>query len=133
MPDQSSPSPSSSSPSPSLIPLPGKVFLRRLDPAPAATLYLIPDAAKTAGAEAEVLAIPRDPYYEYGILIPCPLTVGQKVLIGKYAGEHDWNGRKVTIVRWDEILAVIVDSEHADAHRNDNAVAAVLVEAEQLP
>lgn len=95
---------------PLLIPMPGKVYLKRLDPDTAASAFIIPDAAKEKGTEAEVLAIPSQPNYEYGVLVPCPLSVGDRVIIGKYSGEHDWAGRKITVVRIDEVLAVIGES-----------------------
>lgn len=98
---------SASQPLPSLIPLPGKVHLQRLEPVTAASPYLIPDASKEKGTEAVVLAIPSQPNYEYGVLVPCPLVVGQKVIIGKYSGEYDFRSQKITVIRIDEILAVI--------------------------
>lgn len=90
-----------------LHPLPGRVVLRRTEPAAAPSPYVIPDQAKEKPVEAVVVAIPRLPYYEYGVLIPCPVNEGDLCLVGKYAGDHKFRGEDVTIVRWDEILAVI--------------------------
>jgi chaperonin GroES len=96
-----------------LRPLPSRVVLRRLEPATTPSLYVMPDSAKEKPVEAEVLAIPTVPTYEYGICIPCPLLPGMKVLIGKYAGDIKFRNEDVTIVRWDEILAVIADPDES--------------------
>ena len=93
-----------------LRPLPSRVVLRRLEPASQPSPYVVPDSAKEKPVEAEVVAVPSMPTYEYGILIPCPLSVGDHVLVGKYAGDHKFRGEDICIVRWDEILAVIDDS-----------------------
>lgn len=128
--------PTTTSPITLLSPLPARVVLRRTEPAAAPSPYVVPDSAKEKPVEAIVIAIPRVPTYEYGILIPCPVSVGDKVLVGKYAGDHKFRGEDVTIIRWDEILAVIaepVEEKEADhdhdhdraeltGHRTDRAV-----------
>ena len=91
-----------------LIPIPGKVVLRRTDsPSATASQFIIPDSSKEKPVEAVVVAVPRTPYFEYGVLISCPVEPGEKVLVGKYAGDHKFRGEDITIVRWDEILAII--------------------------
>ena len=90
-----------------LHPLPGRVVLRRTEPAAAPSPYVIPDQAREKPVEAVVVAIPRLPYYEYGILIPCPVNEGDLCLVGKYAGDVKFRNEDATIIRWDEILAVI--------------------------
>jgi chaperonin GroES len=90
-----------------LTPLPGRVVLRRTEPPAAPSPFIVPDAAKEKPVEAIVIAIPAIPTYEYGILIPCPLSVNDLVLVGKYTGDHKFRGEDVCIVRWDEILAII--------------------------
>lgn len=100
----------------SLVPMPLRVVLKRVD-APRdvsnSSPFFAPDSMRDKPVEAIVEAIPAGPSFEYGIEIQCPVTVGQRVLIGKYAGDYDFRGGKVTIVRFDEILAVIEeDDEH---------------------
>jgi chaperonin GroES len=101
---------------PSLIPLPGKVYLKRVDPVDSTAFpYIIPDAAREKSTECIVVAVPTTPLIEWGQTIPCPVTVGQKVLVGKYAGDYELRKEKVTLVKWDEILAVIEDGEEPEA------------------
>lgn len=90
-----------------LIPIPGKVYLRRLQPSTADSLYTIPSVAVEKSTECVVVAVPRGEYYEYGMKISCPVRVGEKVLVGKYAGDYEFRGEKVTVVRFEEILAII--------------------------
>ena len=93
-----------------ILPLPPRAYLRRLDAPTTPSPYLIPDAAKEMGTEAEVVAIPDQPFRtEWGVDLPCPVKVGQRVLVGKYSGAQRFRGEDVLIVRWDEILAVIVE------------------------
>lgn len=94
---------------PILIPVPGKVYVRRLEAAPSNSTYVIPDSAREKSTRAVVVAVPNRPCYEYGILVPCPVDPGDEVLLGKYSGDYEMGNQKVTIVRWDELLAVIVD------------------------
>jgi len=91
-----------------LVPLPPRAYLKRLTPETAASPYVVPDSAKEPGTEAEVVAIPAEDYLtEWGVRLPCPVAVGQRVLVGKYSGAHKFRGEDVLLVRWDEILAVI--------------------------
>jgi co-chaperonin GroES (HSP10) len=93
-----------------ILPLPPRAYLKRLDSPAVASPYLIPDAAKELGTEAEVVAIPDQPFRtEWGVDLSCPVKVGQRVLVGKYSGVQRFRGEDVLIVRWDEILAVIVE------------------------
>ena len=96
------------------LPSRDRIFLRRLDSAPAtASPFVIPDAAKEKPTECEVVAVSDRVYRtEYGITLPPPCAAGDHVLIGKYAGqEHrlvqaDGKVLEVLVVRWDELLAV---------------------------
>jgi len=98
-----------------LSPLAPRALLRRLDsPATASSPYVVPDSAKERGTECEVVAIPDPPVYvtEWGIRLLCPVKVGDRVLVGKYAGDYRFRNEDVTLVRWDEILAVIADEKN---------------------
>ena|ERR1700690_2789722 len=99
---------------PSLTPIPGKVYLKRVDAATAPSPYVIPDASKEKSTECIVIAIPSKPCYEYGILVPCPVDPGDRVIVGKYSGEYDFRSQKIVVVRWDEILAVIDEADDPD-------------------
>lgn len=106
-----------------LIPLPPKAYLRRCEPATTASVYVVPDTAREKPVEAEVIAIPTVPYInEFGSVIPCPVAPGQRVLVGKYAGDYKFRGEDITIVRWDEILAIIPDALIPDTDTNDKPV-----------
>ena len=97
-----------------LIPLPPRVYLRRLEAAAAPSPYVIPDAAREKSVECEVVAIPAIPHVDWGVTIPCPVNVGDKVLVGKYAGDYRFRNEDVTIVNWTEILAVILNDKKAE-------------------
>ena len=95
---------------PSLLPLPPRALLRRLDAPVVASPYIVPDSSKEPGTEAEVVAIPTSPFRtEWGVDLPCPVAVGQRVMVGKYSGVQKFRGEDVLLVRWDEILAIIPD------------------------
>lgn len=102
-------------PLPQLIPLPPRALLRRLEPATAASPYIVPDSSKEPSTEAEVVAIPSAPYLtEWGVTLPCPVKPGDRCLVGKYTGNVKFRGEDVLLCRWDEILAVIPPDEPAD-------------------
>jgi chaperonin GroES len=69
---------------------------------------IIPDTAKEKPQEAEVIACGKGKLTEDGKIVPLAVKVGDKVLIGKYAGtEVTIDGEEHVILREDEILAVI--------------------------
>ena len=97
------------------IPAPGRIALRRLDPEPdpRAAQFVMPQTDKEKSTRCEVVAIPDRPHIsDFGIMIPCPCSQGDTVLIGKYSGIEE----KVTnaegepeewmFVRFEEILGV---------------------------
>ncbi len=96
-------------PTPRLCPTPGKLYLRRCDPpeTAASSVFALPDSVHEKSVEAVVVGIPDIPTYEWGREIPCPARVGDRVLVGKYAGDHKFRNQTVTIVRFDEVLARI--------------------------
>ena len=99
---------------PDLLPLAPRVHLKRVDPESAPSPYIMPDAAKEKSVEAVVVAVPDYPFIEYGVVIPCPVRPGQRVLVGKYAGDYKFRNEDVTIVRWDEILAIIAEPKEEE-------------------
>ena len=69
---------------------------------------IIPDSAKEKPQEAEILAVGTGRRLEDGTIVPLDVKVGEKVLIGKYAGtEINVGGDDLLILREDEILGVL--------------------------
>jgi len=69
---------------------------------------IIPDTAKEKPQEAEVVAVGPGRLDDDGDRLPMTVKVGDRVLIGKYAGtEIKLNDEDHTILREDEILATI--------------------------
>ncbi len=70
---------------------------------------IIPDTAKEKPQEAEVVAVGDGKMYDDGDRLPMSVKAGDHVLIGKYTGQDiKINDEEHTIVREDEILAIIV-------------------------
>jgi chaperonin GroES len=70
---------------------------------------IIPDTAKEKPQEAEVVAVGDGKMDDDGKRLPMSVKAGNRVLIGKYTGQDiKINDEEHTIVREDEILAVIV-------------------------
>jgi co-chaperonin GroES (HSP10) len=93
----------------------------------------VPDSAKEKSVEAEVVAVPALPYInELGTVIPCPVAPGMRVLVGKYAGDYKFRNEDITVVRWDEILAIIQeDSKEAGLPSADDLDAATARAADE--
>ena len=69
---------------------------------------IIPDSAKDKPQEAEVLAVGPGKLDDNGKRLPVDVKTGDRVLIGKYAGnEIKVDGQDVVILREDDVLAVI--------------------------
>lgn len=69
---------------------------------------IIPDSAKEKPLEAEIVAVGPGKRGDNGEVIALNVKVGDKVLVGKYAGtEIKLNDVEHIIMREDEILAVI--------------------------
>lgn len=90
-------------------PLQDRVIVKRLEEEEkSAGGIIIPDTAKEKPMEAKVTAVGKGKVTEDGKLLPMEVKVGDKVLIGKYAGtEVKIDGEENLIMREDEILAVI--------------------------
>jgi chaperonin GroES len=99
---------------PPLLPLRDRVLLRRLQPAASSKVefsgFVIPDVAKEKPQECEVVAVSQSYQTEWGVLLCCPVAVGQHVLIGKYTADHEVRGEKFVIARWDELLGVVQEA-----------------------
>jgi chaperonin GroES len=69
---------------------------------------IIPDTAKEKPQEAEVVAVGPGKVGDDGKRAPMDVTVGDRILIGKYSGsEIKLEGNDYVILREDEILAVV--------------------------
>ncbi len=90
-------------------PLQDRVIVKRLEEEEkSAGGIIIPDTAKEKPMEAKVTAVGKGKITEDGKVLPMEVKVGDKVLIGKYAGtEVNIDGVENLIMREDEILAVI--------------------------
>ena len=68
----------------------------------------IPDSAKEKPQEAEVTAVGKGKRLEDGTIVPLDVKVGDRVLLGKYAGsEIKVDGQECLIIREDEVLGVL--------------------------
>jgi len=68
----------------------------------------IPDSAKEKPQEAEVTAVGKGKRLEDGTIVPLDVKVGDRVLLGKYAGsEVKLEGEEHLILREDDILGVL--------------------------
>ncbi len=68
----------------------------------------IPDSAKEKPQEAEVIAVGKGKRLENGTVTPLDVKVGDRVLLGKYAGsEIKLDGQELLIIREDEVLGVV--------------------------
>jgi chaperonin GroES len=68
----------------------------------------IPDSAKEKPQEAEVTAVGKGKRLEDGKLVPLDVKVGDRILLGKYAGsEIHLDGQELLVIREDEVLGVV--------------------------
>ena len=91
-------------------PLHDRVVVKRLEPQEEEVRggIIIPDTAKEKPQEAEVVAVGPGKRKDDGGRMPIDVKSGDRVLIGKYSGnEIKLNGDDLTILREDEILAVV--------------------------
>jgi chaperonin GroES len=93
-----------------LQPIDNRVVVKRDDlETKTASGIFIPEAAAKESSIAKVLAVGPGKMQENGIRTPMTVKVGDKVLLGKYSGtQTEVNGVEVTVLREDEILAIIV-------------------------
>jgi len=90
-------------------PLGDRVLVRRLEVSEEVRGgIIIPDTAKEKPMEAEVVAIGEGKRLEDGSRAPFEVSVGDTVLIGKYAGtEIKFDGEEYQILKEDEILGIV--------------------------
>jgi chaperonin GroES len=68
----------------------------------------IPDSAKEKPQEAEVMAVGKGKRLEDGTILALDVKVGDRVLLGKYAGsEIKLDGKECLIIREDEVLGIL--------------------------
>ena len=68
----------------------------------------IPDSAKEKPQEAVVTAVGKGKRLEDGTILPLDVKVGDRVLLGKYAGsEIKLDGQECLIIREDEVLGIL--------------------------
>jgi len=90
-------------------PLADRILARRIGPkeVKVGNLY-VPDTAKEKPQEAEVIAVGPGKTDEKGQHMPMEVSVGQKILIGKYSGtDIKLDGKDHLILREDEVLAIL--------------------------
>ena len=94
---------------PSVKPLGDRVLLQRIEEAEEIKGgIIIPDSAKEKPQEAKVVALGTGAVDKDGKKIPFSVKVGDKVLVGKYAGtEVMLNEEIYLLLREEEILAVV--------------------------
>ena len=90
-------------------PLHDRILLHRVEPEQKVKGgIIIPDSAQEKPLEAKVVAIGAGKLDDNGKRIPLEVKVGDRVLVGKYAGNEIKIGDKEhVIVREDEILGII--------------------------
>jgi chaperonin GroES len=90
-------------------PLHDRVLVKRVEPEEKVKGgIIIPDTAKEKPLEGKVVAVGSGRLDENGKRIPLEVTVGDRVLVGKYAGtEIKIDEVEHVIVREDEVLGVI--------------------------
>jgi chaperonin GroES len=92
-----------------LRPLHDNVLIRRIDPAEEMRGgIIIPDTAKEKPQEGEVLAIGPGKLQDDGTRRPLAVSVGNKVIFGKYAGtEVTVDGEELLIMREADLHGVL--------------------------
>ncbi len=90
-------------------PLYDRVLIQRLDAQKTSPGgIVIPDSATEKPIEGEVIAVGRGKLLDSGEVRPLDVKVGDKVLIGKYAGtEVTVEGTEYVVLREDDIMGVI--------------------------
>jgi chaperonin GroES len=69
---------------------------------------IIPDTAKEKPQEGRVIAVGNGKITDEGKLIPLEVSVGDRILFGKYSGsEINLDGAEHLIIREEDVLAVL--------------------------
>jgi chaperonin GroES len=90
-------------------PLQDRILVRRVDEEEkTAGGIIIPDTAKEKPQEAIVVAAGPGRVTDEGKTIPMEVSVGNRVLVGKYSGtEVNIDGEEHVIIRQDDVLAIL--------------------------
>ncbi len=90
-------------------PLHDRVVIRRMEEErTSAGGIVIPDSATEKPAQGEVVAVGKGKILDNGDVRPLDVTVGDKVLFGKYGGtEVTVEGEDLLVMREDDITAVV--------------------------
>jgi chaperonin GroES len=90
-------------------PLADRILVKREEPSETVRGgIIIPDTAKEKPQEAKVVAVGPGKVDDAGKRTPLELKVGDRILVGKYAGtEVKIDGVEHLIMREDDVLAVI--------------------------
>jgi chaperonin GroES len=92
-----------------LQPLGHRVIAQRLEKE--ATLkggIILPDSAKKKQETAKVLAVGKGKLNKDGQMIPCPVNVGDVVLMDKYSGQEvTLDNEEYVILNADDIIAIV--------------------------
>ncbi len=69
---------------------------------------IIPDTAKEKPQEGKVLAVGKGKMLEDGKIVRLDVTVGQRILFGKYSGNDiRLDGEEYLLMREDEVLGIL--------------------------
>ena len=90
-------------------PLQDRILIKRLDSEEQVQgSIIIPDSAKEKPQEAEVVAVGPGKLQDDGKRNPMDVSVGDKVLVGKYSGSDiKVDGVDYVVLREDEVLAIV--------------------------
>ncbi len=90
-------------------PMADRVLLRRIEEDEQVRGgIIIPDTAKEKPLEAEVIAVGPGKVSDKGKRTPIGVAVGNRVLIGQYAGtEVEVDGEEYVIVQEDDVLGIV--------------------------
>jgi chaperonin GroES len=90
-------------------PLADRILVKREEPSETVKGgIIIPDTAKEKPQEGKVIAVGPGRLDENGKRVPLEVKVGDRILMGKYAGtEVKIDGEEHVILREDDVLAVI--------------------------
>jgi chaperonin GroES len=90
-------------------PLHDRVVVKRIDPDDkSAGGIIIPDTAKEKPSQGELMAVGPGGRDEAGKLIPIDLTVGDRVLFGKWSGtEVKIDGADLLIMKESDVMGVL--------------------------
>jgi chaperonin GroES len=93
-------------------PLHDRVVVKRIDAeAKSAGGIIIPDNAKEKPSQGEIIAVGPGGRDENGKIIPIDLSVGERVLFGKWSGtEVVIDGKDLLIMKESDIMGVIEES-----------------------